>query len=127
MNAPPMGIVYATVTVFSPDRTRSTEIRLPVDTGSVLSWLPRSLLAELGIVPLRSRTFRTIDGGEPIREVGEAPIRCQGVPGTVPVVFAEESDACVLGVTALEMLGLAVDPSTGHLEEEDVSLALATT
>lgn len=121
-----MGIVYAEVTVLSRDGTRGIELRLIVDTGSVLTWLPRPLLRELGIVPTGRRTFRTIDATTPPKEVGEAPIRCQGLSGTVPVVFGDETDASVLGVTALEILGLTVDPSTGRLAREDVSLALAS-
>jgi predicted aspartyl protease len=36
--------------------------------------------------------------------------------GDVEVVFAEKGDAEVLGVTALETLGLEVDPVTGKLK-----------
>ena len=95
-------------------------------TGSVLTWLPRPLLRELGSIPTGRRTFRTIDVTPRPKEVGEAPIRCQGLSCTVPVVFGDETDASVLGVTALEILGSTVDPSTGRLAREDVSLALAS-
>ena|SRR6059036_841993 len=124
MSGLPMGIVYANVKVVSPDQTREVELRLIVDTGSVLTWVPGRLLQELGIASTRTRTFRSIERETPPRRVGEALIRCQGLEGTVPVVFADETDASVLGVTALEILGLTVDPNTGRLEREDISLAL---
>ena len=126
MNGASMGIAYADLTVLSTDGTHRVDLRLVVDTGSVLTWLPLRLLSQLGIAPTRTRTFRTIDRTTPPKDVGEAPIRCQGLSGTVPVVFGDEGDASVLGVTALEILGLAVDPSTGRLAREDVSLALAS-
>jgi predicted aspartyl protease len=126
MNEAPMGIVYAEVTVLPRGGTRGIDLRLIVDTGSVLTWLPRPLLRELGSIPTGRRTFRTINAMTPPKEVGEAPIRCLGLSGTVPVVFGDETDASVLGVTALEILGLTVDPNTGRLAREDVSLALAS-
>lgn len=43
-------------------------------------------------------------------------IRYEDYEGDVEVVFAEEGDAQVLGVTALEILGLEVDPVTGKLK-----------
>ncbi|MBI4416233.1 MAG: hypothetical protein HY557_04545 [Euryarchaeota archaeon] len=126
MTSPSMGIVYADVTILSADRTREVELRLVVDTGSVLTWLPGNVLRQLGIVPTHTRRFRSIERETPPKSVGEARIRCQGLSGTVPIVFGEEGDASVLGVTALEILGLAVDPNTGRLKQEDVSLALAS-
>ena len=42
------------------------------------------------------------------------------------MVFAGPGDASVLGVTALERLGLEVNPSTGTLRKVDAYLALAT-
>jgi len=42
-------------------------------------------------------------------------IRYGEYEGDVEVVFAEDGDAQVLGVTALETLGLEVDPLTGTL------------
>lgn len=125
MNGVPMGIVQADVAILSPDRTSEVTLRLIVDTGSLLTWVPGYLLLQLGIAPTRTRTFRSIAGETPTRQVGEALVRCQGLEGTVPVVFGEETDASVLGVTALENLGLTVNPSTGRIDREDISLALA--
>jgi len=56
--------------------------------------------------PRRVRQFRTIDGGIITRGVGVATVRCEGFEGDAEVVFTEEGDAQVLGVTALETLGL---------------------
>jgi aspartyl protease family protein len=47
-----------------------------------------------------------------VRKSGSATIRVDGAEADVEVVFGEEDDAEVLGVTALESLGLQVDPVT---------------
>jgi len=83
----------------------SRGVELVVDTGSVFTWISR-----------RVRQFRTIDGRIITREAGVTTIRCEGFKGDAEVVFTEEGDAQVLGGTALETLGLEVDPVTGELK-----------
>jgi len=53
------------------------------------------------------------------RDVGEAELRVLGERAHCPVVFAEETDAEVLGVTALENLGLEVDPTTRQVRRSE--------
>jgi len=50
-------------------------------------------------------------------------VECLGRKATTVVVFAEEDNE-VLGLHALEGLGLEVDPVTGKLIESEVILAL---
>jgi clan AA aspartic protease len=116
------------VRIFSPDESRTATVRLLVDTGSTLSWIPKELLTRLGVRPRETRTFRPIDNREsPLnRPVADARIECEGLQGVTGVVFAEAGDGHVLGVTALERLGLAVDPTTGSLTREDAFLAVAS-
>ncbi len=45
--------------------------------------------------------FRTIDGRVVSREVGVVTVAYEGYEGDVEVVFAEEGDAMVMGVTTL--------------------------
>ena len=40
----------------------------------------------------------------------------------VPVIFGEADDAVVVGVTALEIFGLEVDPVRGVLKEAELLL-----
>jgi predicted aspartyl protease len=84
--------------------------------GSVFTWISRKVLGELGVKPRKVRQFKTIDGKAITREVEVTTIRYEGYEGDVEVVFAEEGDAQVLGVTALEIWGLEVDPVTGKLK-----------
>lgn len=113
------------ITLFSRERDRQRTLEAMVDTGSVFTWIPEAIAADLGLVPLESWRFRTIDGRIIERSVCDAPVEIQKRRGIVRTVFAKPGDACVLGVTALEILGLTVDPTTGRLREEDATLAFA--
>jgi clan AA aspartic protease len=109
-------LARARVVVKSLETGASREVELVVDRGSVFTWISRSVLEELGVRPRRVRRFRTVDGRVVARGVGVATIVYEGCEGDVEVVFAEKGDAEVLGVTALETLGLEVDPVTGKLK-----------
>jgi predicted aspartyl protease len=120
-----VGIVHATVALFSRDLSRREELDMIVDTGSFLTWAPEDLLSRLGHRPTEVRHFRTIEGSPVDRPVCEARIECQGRQASTFVVFAKPGDAQVLGAYALEGLGLEVDPSSRTLKTVDVYLALA--
>ena len=111
------------VRVHKPDLSSFKEIKLLVDTGSTYSWIPEEVLMELGIEPKKEREFKTIDGRVVRRPIGEAPIGYMDERATTVVVFAEKGDGKVLGVHALEGLGLEVDPSSGRLRKIEAVLA----
>ena len=118
-----MGHTSVKVRVHKPDLSTFKEIELLVDTGSTYSWIPEEILKELKIESKREREFKTIDGRIVRRPIGEAPIECMDERATTVVVFAEEGDGKVLGVHALEGLGLEVDPSSGRLRRIEAVLA----
>jgi len=119
-----MGHTTAVIKLHAPDLSRSRELELLVDTGSTYTWTPRSVLEDLSIKPTVIRNFRTIDGRTLKREVGEVVMEYAGDRATRMVVFAEPSDAHVLGVDALEGLGLEIDPVTRKLRKAEALLAL---
>ncbi len=79
------------------------------------------MLEELDIRPLERRRFRVF-GGYIERDVGEVCIELMGRRRTVTVIFGESDDIIVLGITALEALGLEVDPVRGTLKEAELLL-----
>ncbi len=93
-----------------------TELELLVDTGSMLTWIPKKTLVALGIKPRGVRQFKTIDGKLIERETGVVVVECNGLETVSEVVMAEETDGSVMGVTTLESLGFRVNPITGKLE-----------
>lgn len=106
-----MGIFRTTVE-FSPwhDHTTRRELRdVMVDTGSEYTWLPRTLLDELGVAPTRSERFETADGRILEREIGFAMVFAAGRSSPTIVAFAGPGDMVLLGALALEGLNLRVD------------------
>ena len=93
----------------------SREISLIVDTGSEDTWIEKRALEDIGVEPRLLRTYRTITGTRVRRQVGPVEIEYLGIKMPCPTVFADEGDANVLGATALEILGLEVDPTTRQL------------
>ena len=120
-----MGHTTAKVRLYNPhDLSRYLDLELLVDTGSTYTWIKSDKLRELGIKPMSRRRFRTIENRIIEREIGEAVIECLGERATCIIVFAEEDDVEVLGVTALENLALEVDPVTRQLKKAEAVLAL---
>ncbi|RLE54262.1 MAG: hypothetical protein DRJ40_11370 [Thermoprotei archaeon] len=111
-----MGLTAVHVKVKNPWTGAFREIELIVDTGSLLTWIRGEVLDQLGIQRRRRRKIKTISGQVIERWTGLATIEYEGHEADVEVVFAEESDAQVLGVIALENLGYRVNPVTGKLE-----------
>jgi len=115
----------AKIKLYNPyDLSKCLDLELLVDTGSMYTWIKRGRLERLGIRPTGRRRFRTIENRIIEREIGEAVIECLGRRATTIVVFAEKRDNEVLGLHALEGLGLEVDPVTKQLREVEAILAL---
>lgn len=121
-----MGHTVAKVKAYNPkDESLSLELELLVDTGSTYTWIKREKLAEIRVKDMGRRGFRSIDNRIIERDVGEVVIECLGRRATTVVVFADEKDNEVLGLHALEGLGLEVDPVTKQLKESEAILALS--
>lgn len=117
-----MGFLKVPVKVFPLGNGREpVEIEALVDTGAIYSLLPRQLLETLGVAPVARGSFRTIEGRPIEGDVANVAIEVAGKRslGMVPVIFGEPTDQPVLGVTALEMMGLEVDVVRGQLRPVD--------
>lgn len=99
------------------------EISLVGDTGSEDTWIASELLRELGIEPRFRRTYRTINNARIQREVAPVEVELLGTRMPCPAVFAEEQDVNVLGATALEILGLEVDPRSHEVRPAEALAA----
>ena len=119
-----MGVTKAHIKIYDKELKKHLEITIIVDTGSIYTWIKRRRLESLGIRPTKKRKFRLINGDIIEREIGEAVIECLGEIATTIVVFAEEKDNEVLGLHALEGLGLEVDPIENKIKKSEALLAL---
>jgi len=114
----------AKVTLYSPDMSKSDHVELLVDTGSTYTWVSNLLLKKLNIETRTTRKFKTIDGRLLERRVGEVLIEYMGKKPQEWWFSPRGGDADVLGVDALEGLGLEVDPITKQLRKAEALLAL---
>lgn len=106
-----MGIFRTNVQVAHaarPDDTREMA-DVMVDTGSEYNWLPRRLLEDLGVRPVRVDRFQTADGRVLSREIGYVLLYAGGRSTATMAAFAEEGDMVLLGAHGLEGLNLRVD------------------
>jgi clan AA aspartic protease len=94
---------------------RSEELLALADTGATLTMIPGATLREIGVSPIGRVAVRFADGGRAAREVGNAIVEINGEGTPCRVIFGETGDAVLLGLTALEQLGLAVDPARRRL------------
>jgi predicted aspartyl protease len=117
-----MGHVFSEVTLRA--NGKSCRVNLRVDTGSTYTWVPEKTLHRLGIRPRRRVHFESISDARLTRWVGEATLEHQGIDATTIVVFGKKGDGKVLGVVALESLGLQVDPIHRTLRKTRAVLAL---
>lgn len=116
-----MGLFEVKVTVSNPaEPGRSATVELLVDTGATLPWIPRSTLESIGVAPLARRRFLLSDGRRVERETGMAMLTFDGVVIGATVVLAETGEGSILGATALEALGVAVDPVEKRLLPRDL-------
>src|SRR5438552_18872118 len=67
-----MSAFYLNMIAINPKREelRSEPVRVLVDTGSELSWMPPDVLARTGIQPRRQRLVRMADGRTMERDIG---------------------------------------------------------
>lgn len=119
-----MGHTYAKVRVYNLDLSNFKELELIVNTCSTYTWISKKALEELGIGREAVRRFRTIEGRTVERAIGMGIIECLGLRAPTVFVFAEEGDLEVLGVYALEGLGLEIDPIAKELRKVEAILAV---
>jgi len=111
-----IGFTQVKVTIINPVSALESSVGLLVDTGALLTSVPRKILESLKIKPIGKRRLRVYGGQVIEREVAAALIRYGNVQAGVTILFAEEKDKPVLGATALEALGYQVDPVTKQLK-----------
>jgi predicted aspartyl protease len=103
------------LTAINPkEEHRSTPpVEVMVDTGSEVSWLPRQLLLNTGIMPRGKKRFAMANKQIVERDIGYAILTAEGYSTIDEVVFAEEGDMFLLGVRTLEGFSVMVD-NIGH-------------
>ena len=112
-----MGIIQVTVAVCNPnDPEKRWESLFLVDTGAIDCIVPGNQLREIGIEPRGKRTYELADGSELAMDIGVAQIEFMGEFVGTTVIFGKDDVEPILGVTALESVGIEIDPQNQRLK-----------
>lgn len=110
-----MGTFRVAIEMGDAQRQRWETVDALVDTGASYSWVPRDLLARLGVQPQFRREFMTADERIIEREMAETSVRYDGEIRTTLVVFGNEGSSSLLGAYTVEGFSLAPDPVNQRL------------
>lgn len=112
-----MGATHVTVLIRNPaEPERTWEGLFLVDTGATDCLVPRPYLESIGLEPKGQRSYELADGSEIKLDITVGQIEFMGefVGGTI--IFGEAGAEPLLGVTALESVGIEVDPLNQRLK-----------
>jgi predicted aspartyl protease len=97
--------------LISPDAARSVEVHYAlVDTGATGLLLPRSMIASLGVRPLRTRQARGLGGALTIPMFRAVRLTIQGRDCAIDVGEIGDEFPVLIGQIPLELLDWVVDP-----------------
>ena len=109
--------MHVSVSLRVPGATdESFERAFLVDTGATDSMAAGSELTNVGIRPVGRTRYELADGSVHEYAFGLAQIEFMGEVTAGRVVFGPEGIEPILGVTALESVGITIDPATRTLK-----------
>ena len=112
-----MGATHVTVAIRNlaePDRV--WEGLFLVDTGATDCLVPRQHLESIGLAPKGQRVYELADGSELRMDITVAQVEFMGEFVGATIMFGETDAEPLLGVTALESVGIEVDPRNQALK-----------
>ena len=112
-----MGMTHVTVMIRNPaEPERIWEGLFLVDTGAVDCLVPGKHLRSIGLEPKAKRTYELADGSEVKMDITTADIEFMGDLVGSTIIFGADDAEPILGVTALESVGIEIDPRTQRLK-----------
>ena len=112
-----MGLTHVTVAIKSLTSPNGTyEADFLVDTGATDSLAPAGKLRQIGVQPVGTTVYELADGTTPEYPFGLVEITFMGEITAGRVIFGPDNAEPLLGVTALESVGIRVDPATQTLK-----------
>lgn len=112
-----MGLMHVTVSLSALRSTNGAyEADFLVDTGATDSLAPGSELKKIGVQPVGKTAYELADGTVQEYPFGLVQISFMGEITAGRVIFGPDHAEPILGVTALESVGIAVDPANRTLK-----------
>jgi clan AA aspartic protease len=112
-----MGVTHMTVALRGLGVPNGTyEADFLVDTGAADCLAPAAKLRQIGVQPVGTMLYELADGGKREYPFGLVEIRFMGEITAGRVVFGPDDAEPILGVTALESVGITIDPANRTLK-----------
>ncbi len=112
-----MGTTHVMVMVRNPANPAKTwEGLFLVDTDAVDSLIPGKFPREIGLSPKATRTYQLADGSEVKLDITTGELEFMGEIVGSTLIFGDDDAEPILGVTALESVGIEVDPRSQQLK-----------
>jgi len=116
INANEMSLTRIGAVIRNPFAGKAITTKAPVDTGNILTAVPRRAADEPQLPVIGRRRVATAKGAAELDEcIGVVEI--MGRKAYVHMLASNDVDTVLIGATTLETLGLEVDPTTGKLKE----------
>ena len=112
------GLMHVTVTIRSLGSPNGAfEANFLVDTGATDSLVPAAELRRIGMEPVGSKTYELANGELVEYQFGLAEIGFMDEVTAGRVIFGPDGCEPILGVTALESVGITIDPASRTLRK----------
>lgn len=105
-----MGAIHVTVKLSWPEAKKDYEGLFLVDTGATDSLAPSIALKEAGFKPVGKMEYELANGQKVEYEYCGAVINFMGDTTFGRVIMGPDNAEPILGVTALESVGVVIDP-----------------
>jgi clan AA aspartic protease len=113
---PAVGLTYVTVTLKQPGGTHEYRSKFLVDSGATDTMAPAVELRKIGVLPVGKNSYELADGSMHEFDFGLVEIVFMGDITAGRVIFGPDDAEPLLGVTALESVGIVIDPANQTLK-----------
>jgi clan AA aspartic protease len=110
-----MGVFTVPIRVENLEDERFIDLEATVDTAATYTFISEDILDQLGVERAGQRTFELGDNRIVDYPIGYVRLRVNGDQVITFVVFGPKDSEPLLGVTALELLSVGVDPVNQRL------------
>jgi len=112
-----MGLIQVTVNLRSlSSKNGGYDGLFLVDTGATDSLAPGAELRRIGVEPVGKTSYELADGTLQEYSFGLVQIQFMGEITAGRVIFGPDNASPILGVTALESVGITIDPANRTLK-----------
>ena len=105
-----MGTFFHPITLVAVGGDSRETVEALVDSGSIFSTFPATMLERLGVRPQRVVRLRLANGQVETRTIGEVSAELADETATIICIFGAADAPPIIGAHTLEAFLLAVDP-----------------